>query len=881
MATCVPINKTVPVAMSQILSTMKLFDVEASFYQWNELDQTQALIWRGYCSGLVESEFVDALPTATLAFAIRGGLSDTAYISDVVTPTAPAIGTTTYPNAPKDSLNKMIPVPMGRLYSGMLAADGGPNDAIFLGYGTRGAAGVPVDDHLDQLKVDVDFLVGHGLKAGVAPVGTTDDPSADSAFWAYIPEANTFGLIDAADFSLTNNTTVTRIRCKQEPTLFIALRPSGVGADMHSGITPNAYKILDDDTSNYVESTSTDYQWAFNIPPLNISGLRVISVGCVIDVEGNPAIGNRDIEFGVWNPFNTGAPGWWGNASKRHFVTINGTTEVRRREYAIVSKRYVANDAGANVGQQTRAEFSEGRFVGRDSGQTETPLQLLVSVTSASKDGVRLYGCGIYVKCQIQADRVRRAARIVMKRPKFDVRGRYEGKKYDHIIAVPEDVAFSGERRFDFLFCGVGIEDSAATDYDNFAVNVQLHRASAQLHHLFRKFHGDYVNTVPGTLGNFVDAKAEDVAGEKFLSPVFGPNESFTVQQAKEEYQKHHPVRVFWDDRRWQCVYDEMNPHSSRFYRSPSNVIKISARRDIVGPVRASMPTRQQLRNRAVLSYGQAYGTNRPANTYSYQHQLSKELFGNTEAVFRDESWVTPAELGVVPENAKFLARYLATKDARPRQTIVVPLSQAYYDLRKGNVLEFDTDMESRGIVSLAYRAGRIDYAHYRGNAVGELPNQADITTPEYLPAGTVTSETYFCSGGQQFPQLTFVKTAAGTYTTVANGWEYYNGSAWVALAGVVNADALKTAGTQTVSWTRPSPWLWKKADLTLNATSYGPGYWVRMKYEQSTVLLLGTGLTTFPAKWAGRLYEVIEVTRKPGEEGDYPYVDAVLQEVM
>lgn len=66
-----------------------------------------------------------------------------------------------------------------------------------------------------------------------------------------------------------------------------------------------------------------------------------------------------------------------------------------------------------------------------------------------------------------------------------------------------------------------------------------------------------------------------------------------------------------------------------------------------------------------------------------------------------------------------------------------------------------------------------------------------------------------------------------GTYTVV---WEYWNGTAWVALASVAGAGAdFKTAGVQPVTFTVPTDW----ARNTIN--SQGPFYFVRAETQTGT----------------------------------------------
>jgi hypothetical protein len=406
------------------------------------------------------------------------------------------------------------------------------------------------------------------------------------------------------------------------------------------------------------------------------------------------------------------------------------------------------------------------------------------------------------------------------------------------------------------------------------------------------------VNTSSGTLGNFPDAKAEEVAGEKALDASFGPSSVVTVGDAKDEIEKRHPVRFHREGQVWNCFYKEMNPHASRFYRSSSNFVRISARRHILdGSMEIMQIPFERLINSVTVNYGHAYGSNRAMRSFHYDNFLSQLLFGARPEVIVDEPWITCRNLSADAEPAKFLARFLGRYSARPLLApINVRLSRELADLKCGHVVGFDTDMEDVGYHCPAYRCGKFNYAFAYEDADkgAELPclNQAFSTTPKLMPPTGLTSETYFFAD-QQFPSITFGIPGTGTYTTVANGWEYFSGTeaapAWTPLANVRRSDGgdplavfKASAGVYTVSWDMPAPSTWKKAEFnTQFVAQVGPQYAVRMKYSNSSTQVIGTQQTTYPAKWFGRLFETIEATRKPGGLGDYPYIDAVFQELM
>jgi len=77
-----------------------------------------------------------------------------------------------------------------------------------------------------------------------------------------------------------------------------------------------------------------------------------------------------------------------------------------------------------------------------------------------------------------------------------------------------------------------------------------------------------------------------------------------------------------------------------------------------------------------------------------------------------------------------------------------------------------------------------------------------------------------------------------GTYTVV---WEYWNGNAWAALAGVTDdTTGFKTTARNNVSWTIPTDW----AQTYINGQ--GPFYFVRAEIQTGTVTATPVGEQAF-----------------------------------
>ncbi len=91
----------------------------------------------------------------------------------------------------------------------------------------------------------------------------------------------------------------------------------------------------------------------------------------------------------------------------------------------------------------------------------------------------------------------------------------------------------------------------------------------------------------------------------------------------------------------------------------------------------------------------------------------------------------------------------------------------------------------------------------------------------------------------------------AGTWTVT---WEYYNGTTWVALTGVVDGTVgFKTVGTNEVSWSYPT-------DFRLTTVNSTRLYWVRGRvsaFTSATVAPLGTQLWVggFPTEFTIAVY--------------------------
>jgi len=86
--------------------------------------------------------------------------------------------------------------------------------------------------------------------------------------------------------------------------------------------------------------------------------------------------------------------------------------------------------------------------------------------------------------------------------------------------------------------------------------------------------------------------------------------------------------------------------------------------------------------------------------------------------------------------------------------------------------------------------------------------NNATVNDMTLLPATPAQNDAYAFGGAQTFDGLTIKIGTAGVGVWTIT-WEYYNGSAWAALAGVTDGTAGFTAaaGDHNVTFTRPADW--------------------------------------------------------------------------
>ncbi len=691
-----------------------------------------------------------------------------------------------------------------------------------------------------------------------ATVPTVDIPSGD--FWMFLPEFGAYGSVLDTDIDVQNTATDVYCFVLRSFGAFMCHRPVKVGSQMAAGFKASSFKMIDDDPTNFLNNDATNYTIAYEAPDVNVLGGKLVDVRIALDVDMEGPPNAVAVDFGLWDT-NVAA---WVNA-KKHSYTSAATG--RRGLISSAANAYVENDVTSAV----RPDFRDGRLM--DTGSPPKHLEIRATITTAQKAVTKWYGVALVARIETPGKFVDSKS-ILTFDPGYNIHNHELDAEGSTPIIVQKVTRRQGSvQGTQFLFGGKCQKDDLSGTYTGTA-SALIQKAPDIARHILQKLGAYSVNATSGMLGNFVDARAEGVTGEKIIAPYFGI-EPVSLGEALADLQHRWPMRLAQADGVWNVILDEMNPNVNRMYRSSTDAVRISARRDIIeGSLSVSEAPIQGIQNDIELRYAHAYGTNKAMGVATYAHPLSQETFyyGARPTLVVDEPWVP--RLDLLNDNphpaATYLIQWLGRRNARPRLMVKLRLGPAYLDLRRGHVLEFDDDMETMGYFCPAYRCGMLDY-HFVSSA--SITNYANSGTPTLISASG-TGEVYFMAS-QQYPSLTFSVGTAAAYTVVANPWEYYDGAAWVTHSNVVNPDGLKSTGAQLIGWDRPTLTSWKKAELTIGGFQRGPGYWTRMKYSTATVAGLGNARTAHPATWRGRLFEITELSVR------FPEVDVVLQEVM
>lgn len=884
-AEAVPSDQAVSFTIYQILQNFNFRDRLVTVYQWNEGDSSQEVIWKGYWGGVTGYGFAGGVGTVDVSLSsLERGSSDT--IGSIITRSA-------FPTAPATSFGLMSPKVYGSFRT---TVDSTNHDAtnvltpIILGYSQRAPVAIATSEAFSASSIGTRYRVAQNDGVSAADVyqsGTIDSATVSGLtvtdFHVYDDSIGAYGLIeDASILGNLNDTSEIRVDVTNAPQVFFAVRPSVKHTSTSAGITDISPPVNDDPT-DYLTLTEANPVAAWECPAFSIpSGAEVSQVRVAVEMYWNGVNGGNGVAVGIWDPY-TGGGQFWGNANHyQNFTSVSFGVGSKRSQWrttgtggAGVWGQWAAESANTTG---TLPEFVGGRLVGIDAAANNQRKPLVIrlqwNATPAGGATFRVYSVALLAKVKYPKVKIGNAPltlhRWKPKEGQITIVG--AGKPILGDPKAPPGLQVISTGRFQ--------EDDGSGTITGTAGAV-IQKAPDIARHLLQVVGGKTVNSTAGTLGNFVDARTEGTAGELSINATFGPSEPVSRVDALEQIMQRWPIRLYQNDGVWRCIHNEMNPHSSRAYPDP---LEIEPWDIIDGSLDVKELDSRQFVNKVTVSGGHSYGRNEPLASYTYNNPLSQMYWGASQEQTIDEPWCPVTDLATgASESIKHLARFYGRVSARPRLTVRVRLTQKFYDLQPGHVLQFSRNMESAGIFCPAYRAGRLDYLY---NADVSVTNGANDPTPSLIGGGAVDREMYL-GFSQQTDQFTFTNTAgAASYTDSANPWQYYDGTTWVDLTGVLASDGGATAnvlerlGTITVSFDRPTITSWRKAELTIGSELRGPCYWMRHKAVNVITSCTGDALTTIPARWWGRLFEVIETNRSVGA-GGYPSMEAVLMEVM
>lgn len=128
------------------------------------------------------------------------------------------------------------------------------------------------------------------------------------------------------------------------------------------------------------------------------------------------------------------------------------------------------------------------------------------------------------------------------------------------------------------------------------------------------------------------------------------------------------------------------------------------------------------------------------------------------------------------------------------------------------------------GLLTIKRQFTAISGASFVDNTTEARSNIAGQTPFALFQGPTVTSDEAYFGLPSKFDRITFAFGTAGVQNAaVTLAWEYWNGTAWVALSGVADGTTKLTANGK-VTWTLPTDW----ATKSVNSVTC---FWVRVRF--------------------------------------------------
>lgn len=884
-------NGTTSRTVVEWIRQLQLRDVSASIYQWNEETTVQEVIWKGYIRQVDQAYTLNGVQLIDLLLSVTD--------RDVnLTPVSTLVERVVFPTVPNDSLGKMVPKCYGQAYNRL--ATGLPRNSVgMVGGPMQGMRGVIVSSN----EPDAQFLIYFAQHDGASAAhtfekGTAGDPIDDSDLWVYDSGLGAYGLVEPGSWAFTNDTARLEVLVDASPLVYFFIRGSRIGEDTDAGVT-DMQNLIDSDLNNYTVSTATNNDFAFDIPAVSFNG-DIIRAHVVVDWQNAHATKSRQIRFGIWDDHHDPSANW---LNTKHETPAAVAASLERRLNVTTnllgaSNGYVGADFLAHLGADTAVDFHSGRFITYDASQAQAALQMKVGildqgVPNSGTEDVRIYHIILAVQVRYPfINKVRpidnshwpstyrrwleerrislQDYRELMERH----RGRDEEHRYGNLL-ISNRSKLADAAGTDFFITGGFQKDNGSGTYSGSASGV-IFRPCDIAHHLIVDALSASINTTAGTLGNFDDAR-DTIMSEMTVLAQFGPD-TVMRSEAIEELSGRWPMTVFPDDSIYQCLPDDMNPHSSRLYRSSSDQVFIEPQDIQEGTFRVTEISPDDFVNSIILNHAHGYPNREPGISRTYENRYSQMYFGKKSEVVVDEPMYPHQTFDTNSSNgADDLAEWYGRRSARPRLIASCVLTQKFYDLRRGHVLQFK-GLETVGITCPAFRCGLLDY-QFKSST--DTVNYGNSLTPTFIATGVANKITFMLQ--QQTDHLDFMVATAAAHTDVANPWRYGTGLGTEAnFANVVNPAAIKSTGAQRVSWDWPIPTAWKKEELTFGAFGVaGPCYPIYHYYTGGSVAGTGSARTHYDAVWAGRVFEVTKVSRQGTGENAYEGVYAEFLEVM
>lgn len=882
----VPHNQTVKATLGAWLRKVQYRDSVVQVYQWNKAEATQDVVWKGYLYAMTEGRYEDGRAIATLSLRSNDRTLGVAPLSTLATKE-------NFSQMPTQGEGDMVPCVYGSA-SNTHNNTGNATSIAAIGQPFPGVRGIIVDENEATAKVIIRFAEGDTSQGALAFAEPTADDAGTSGDLCIWDESNgCYGMVDNASYSFTNDANKLEVTVDASPKVFFFVRPSLIGSTNAAAFT-DSNKIIDSDPNNYVVSDNAgNHSWGFILPSVSFQG-RVKSIGVLADWYNAHASLDRKLTIGIWDIYHAAAANWLNAASAKHkSVTRSSGLGQKAISYQDTAAwRYTSTNFGNHLGTATRDAFASGSFVTRNAGDAlEAGLELRCFVEDiggahAGRGDVRLYNVGVIIEVDYPV--VPKGKSIVWLGPNYwkqweddpltwqekKVMESYVERSFGKGRTALEErkEALSRHRGTDFFARGRFQKDDGSGTYSGTASDTIV-RPSDIAHHILAKRKSKTCNTTAGTPGNFIDPRTHGLAKNAALLLPFGPKK-VTADDAIDFIGERFGVTVYDENGTMQCLVDDMNPHSSWVYKSTSDPVLITENDIDIESFKWSEISADDLVNSVIFKYSHGYPNREAGARTTYENPLSQKWFGKKTTDPIEEPHVIQQNLESAAQSyATDLAQWYGRRTARPRLVVSCRLPQGFYDLRQGHFTGFK-GLEKVGIECPAFRCGLVDY--YFTSTSGGTDYADNGAHPFISLAG---SSKLWIGLSQQVSSITFNVSVAAGYTTVANAWKY--GSGGTSLSGVSNADALKSTGIQTVSFTMPNFWSWIKEEISLGGVQYGPCYWLSMDYNTPTATGTSADRTSHPAIWEGRRFTAIDVRRYPGEEvDDYPYVDGVFIEV-